>query len=299
MKTCEDKYLVRRQKQRRIALRCTGTAAVCCAAVLIAYPLLSGRQTPEESGLTGDVTTGVPGAIVTVVPDELTGSPNGKNTVTKYLNDRPAGALTGSPPGGLDGDVTNAPSGVPNSGALTSAQTAVQQTETVISATETTSQAVPTITSQSEPPVITTEPVEQNTEKPVNTALPETTRNGPEQMYNQDGNPIPHWDEKSFDQKYGWAGFGELGAIITSYFPTHETADSAQIGEQLGRVWLGGYDEYTDEYKHCDAEAYALIGMDSASEIAVKSPDDAQYYLFRIHDPLAGADDSPSGGDGN
>ena len=331
MKTCEemtrcvldarDRYLIRRQKQRRIALRCTGTAVFCCAAVLIAYPLLSGRQALEESSLTGDVTTAFPKSITTTV-DSLTGSPAGSIK---------AGAMTGSHGDGLDGALSEEPSGSPNGKTTSVTQTVVQQTKTGISTTETVSQTVQTtaiektseISSQTVPtaaieteselssqtvltsvaetkaPAITTVPVSQNIEKPLNTTPSNTTQSVQEQLYDADGNPIPHWDEKTFDQKYGWAGFGELGAITISYFPAHGTVDSAQIGELLGKVWLGGYDEYTDEYKHCDVEAYAISGIDTASEIAVYSPDDAQYYLFCIHDPLAGADDSPSGGDGN
>ena len=302
MKTCEemtrcvlearDRYLIRRQKQRRIALRCTGTAVFCCAAVLVAYPLLSGRQTHEESGLTGDVTTGNISAAATTAPDELSGSPNSGF----------AGAVTDSPSGGLDGDVTSVPFRIPNGGAVSMTQTVQNQTSTAISTTEekTVSQTVPLIADETEPPVIITEPTDQNTKKPVNTAPPETTWNEPEQLTDHDGNLIPHWDEKSFDQKYGWAGFGELGEIATMYAPTHETVDSEQIGELLGKMWLGGYDEYTDEYKHVDAEAYAISGVDTASEIAVKSPDEAQYYLFRIFHPLSGEDiHKHNGGDGN
>lgn len=100
-----DNYLLRRQHRRKLALRCSAAAAVCCAVLLTAYPLLADRSIPQSSsvpdeGVLTAFSTDAPSAAMNTQPDRSTTKPSNyaARWADRKRNQQYFSAEIGSPP---------------------------------------------------------------------------------------------------------------------------------------------------------------------------------------------------------
>ena len=86
------------------------------------------------------------------------------------------------------------------------------------------------------------------------------------------------WDEKSINQQYIMAEFGEP---IKSYTTAEKEVSAYEIDEFISNAYMSGYDFYTGTYYHCYAYAYTLKGDDKTA-IGIRFPDDDKFYLYNF-----------------
>lgn len=96
----------------------------------------------------------------------------------------------------------------------------------------------------------------------------------------ENGKEMPFWEERTSGEKYGIVlSVSDEGNWI-NYIYDETTIASEKVGAYFGRVYMSGFDVYTNSYRRCEADAYYVIG--SRNKIAVRFDGDSEYYLYAI-----------------
>lgn len=237
-----DAYLLKKQRRRRILMRCIPAGAAACL-MLIAGIGLKQHSTvpiPAVPQITEQTDTAAPETVQTTMMQTVSESEQ-TGTVTIAQTGIPKESLPDDPERSTEMQVTAA---------------------------------------QPEPDTHPAETQPITTEQPSG-VVPIAETSVPDGDTQATGtNPAPLlWDDMTICQQFNMA---ELGTPPVCYLNTDREVPADAVGARIESVYMSGYDFASDTYYHCQADAYRLREISEKEMIAVQFEEDDRFYLYAV-----------------